>query len=54
MPSQLEEVVFWGQIIDKVQPNKFDSNLYKTFFMEKLAQILQISRNIFQIIRFFW
>lgn len=47
MPSQLEEVVFWGQIMDKVQPDKFDSNLYKTFFMKKMAQILQISRIFF-------
>jgi hypothetical protein len=41
-------VVFWGQIImDKVQPDKFDSNLSKTFFMKKIAQILHILRSFF-------
>jgi len=31
----------------KFQPEKYDFNLYKGFFIEKMANIHQISKNIF-------
>jgi uncharacterized protein YwgA len=35
--------VFLAQNLAKFRPEKYDFNLYKGFFMEKMAQICQIS-----------
>ncbi len=35
--------VFLAQNLAKFRPEKYDFNLYQAFFMEKMAQICQIS-----------
>jgi hypothetical protein len=37
-------VVFFGCNFTKFKPGKYDFNLYEGYFMEKMAQIHQISR----------
>jgi hypothetical protein len=42
---QLLSSFFYWQVFINLQPEKYDINQYKGFFMEKMAQIRQISKS---------
>jgi hypothetical protein len=48
-----EAVFFFWQKFAKSQPEKYDFDISKGFFMEKMAQILQIVENKIQIVKKF-
>jgi len=51
--SRRLELFFYWRIFANFRPEKYDFDQYKGFFMEKMAQIRQISQNFFfQIARF--